>query len=427
MKKVLIISPYFAPSNAADMQRIRMSLPSYKQHGWDAEIVTVDERFSDMPKDDLLLKSIPDYVKIYKVKAFDKKWTAKFGLGSLALRSLWFYLKKVNQLLKRGHYDLIYFSTTQFPVCILGPYWKKKFDIPFVIDMQDPWHSDYYADKPKYQRPSKYWFSYRLNKMLEPIAMNSVDGLISVSKDYISLLQARYPRLAKIPIAIIPFGSNAQDLDIAKEHAHRFTRLLDGGRTNIVYIGRGGSDMHLAVSCCFLAVKKLMKDADLISKLKIHFIGTSYAAQGKGKATILPLAKKYGIEQYITEITDRISYYHTLATLQTADALFIPGSDDPGYTASKIYPYLLTKRPVLAIFSPKSPAMSVLKEFKVKYIFNSNADMGDIVKIQEFFIQVINKSITDQCYDGDAIQKYSSSEMTRRQCVLFDQAISCRK
>ena len=93
-------------------------------------------------------------IKIHQVKAFNKKWTSKFGLGSIALRSLWFYRKKVNQLLKKGHFDLIYFSTTQFPVCILGASWKKRFQIPYVIDMQDPWFSDYYENKPKEQRPA---------------------------------------------------------------------------------------------------------------------------------------------------------------------------------------------------------------------------------------------------------------------------------
>ena len=122
MKKVLIISPYFAPSNAADMQRIRMSLPYFKQFNWAADLVVVDDKYSEMIKDELLLQSIPSDVNIYKVDALSKKITSKVGLGSLALRSMWYYLKTVNRLLKATKYDLIYFSTTQFPVTILGSY-----------------------------------------------------------------------------------------------------------------------------------------------------------------------------------------------------------------------------------------------------------------------------------------------------------------
>src|ERR1700744_3973977 len=128
------------------MQRVRTSLPYFKEFGWDATVVTVDEKYSDMTKDDLLLLSIPEVIKLYKVRSLNKKLTSKIGLGSLALRSPWFYRQQVNALLRKGKYDLIYFSTTQFMICALGAYWKKRFGIPYVIDMQDPWYSTHYKD-----------------------------------------------------------------------------------------------------------------------------------------------------------------------------------------------------------------------------------------------------------------------------------------
>ena len=77
------------------MQRIRMSLPYFGELGWEAEVVTVDKKHADISKDELLLQSIPACIKIHKVQAFDKKWTSRFGLGSIALRSLWYYKKTV--------------------------------------------------------------------------------------------------------------------------------------------------------------------------------------------------------------------------------------------------------------------------------------------------------------------------------------------
>jgi hypothetical protein len=72
LKKLLIISPYFPPVNAADMQRVRMSLPYFASFGWEAEVVMVNEDYTDIVKDDLLLQSIPPGIKIYKVKALKK-------------------------------------------------------------------------------------------------------------------------------------------------------------------------------------------------------------------------------------------------------------------------------------------------------------------------------------------------------------------
>lgn len=407
------------------MQRIRTSLPYFSEFGWNAAVVTVDPQFSDTVKDELLVQSLPADLKIFYVKAFSKKYTAKFGLGSIALRSLWYYFKKVNQILKTQNYDLIYFSTTQFPVCTLGAYWKKRFKIPYVIDMQDPWHSDYYNNKSKSEQPPKYWFSYRLNKYLEPIALKKADGLISVSEHYISDLKNRYPEIKNIPSATITFGAFEYDLAITRKNHDQFKRLLQPGFTNIVYVGRGGQDLHRAITPVFKALKKgLIEEPVLFGKLRFYFIGTSYAPVGEGKLTIMPLAERLGVTPQVTEITDRISYYHTLATLQEADALFIPGSDDPKYTASKIYSYLLTKKPLLAVFNEASSTVIVLKE--------STSD-ATIVAFNEKSTQLTNQiyPILKQWANGDLkpvtlskkFDSYSAKMLTGKQTELFKQAL----
>jgi len=421
VKKLLIISPYFPPVNAADMHRVRTSLRYFAEEGWEAEVVTVDPAYADMGRDELLLQSIPRDIKIHQVKAFNKTLTAKIGLGSIALRSMWYYRRYVDKLLTRQHFDLIYFSTTQFPVLVLGAHWKKKHGVPYVIDMQDPWHSDYYRDKPKDQQPPKYWFSYRLNKYLEPIALKKASGLISVSQDYINDLKARYPVIQNIPAATITFGMFAPDMDIADAHREGFAPLLSPGFTNIVYIGRGGSDMHKAIAPVFEALKAMPNDGAINKKqLKFYFIGTSYAPQGQGKASIMPLAEQYGLADLVTEITDRISYYHTLVTLMQADALFIPGSDDAKYTASKIYPYILTRKPLLGIFNPKSSAIDIIKEFGIDTVYGYDAVVA--ADIHRFIVGAIDKTSATPALSPHAMAKHSAQTKTGLQCSIFNQA-----
>ena len=407
------------------MQRVRMSLPYFKENGWDAEVVAVDPEYIDLPQDALLVESIPAGVKIHYVKAFDKKWSSKIGFGSISYRSMWFLQQKVNQLFKHKKFDLIYFSTTQFQVCILGAYWKKRFKVPYVIDMQDPWHSEYYQDKPKEQRPPKYWLSYRLNKYLEPVAMKQVDGLISVSKHYIDTLKERYPQIQQVPADTITFGAFEPDMAIASHNKDAFTPILLQGFKNVVYIGRGGMDMYNAITPVFEALKKgLTAEPQLFNTIKLYFIGTSYAPNGQGAETIMPLAAQYGVKESVIEITGRIGYYHTLTTLKQADALFIPGSDDPKYTASKIYPYLLTFKPVLAIFNSESSAIGILHEFGVSQVYGYDKTQYLAHKITDFLKKVIEGGINDQKYDPSAIKKYSAQTMTTRQCELFDKVIN---
>lgn len=420
-KKVLIISPYFPPSNAADMQRIRMSLPYFKEFGWSAEVVTVDPVYSDLPKDDLLLKSMPATVNVHRVKPLNKSWTTKLGIGSLGLRTMWSYRKQVNKLLKQDHFDLVYFSTTQFPVCALGAYWKKRFNVPYIIDMQDPWYTgNYYQNKNQNERPPKYRLMYGIHRYLERVAMKQVDGLISVSEGYIKDLEQAYPRLNNIPSATITFGAFEPDLKIAEENSMVFKPLLNTDSINIVYIGRGGTDMHRAISALFTVLQKGLKnDPEQFKKIRLYFIGTSYAPAGQGKPTVLPLAKEFGIAEQVTEITGRISYYHTLVTLQRADALFIPGSDDPKYTASKIYPYILAQKPLLAVFSKRSSAIGILKEYGVEYALSYDLPQAALV-IEDFLRKIINNKLPQPVYNAETIKKYSALNMTKQQCRLFN-------
>ncbi|MEO5910959.1 MAG: glycosyltransferase [Pelobium sp.] len=423
MKKVLIISPYFPPCNAADMQRVRMSLPFYQDYGWKAEVVIVNSTCTDIGQDALLLQSIPASIKIHKIKALSKKYTAKIGLGSLALRSLWFYKKYVDQLLKQEHFDLIYFSTTQFPVCILGAHWKNKFGIPYVIDLQDPWHSTYYEDKPINERPKKYWFSYRLNKYLEPLAMKKVDGLISVSQAYLNTMHERYPRTKLIPQKVITFGAFEKDFEIAAVHSLQIKAAINPaqGFKNIAYVGRGGFDMQDATRLLFKVFKELLiSNKKAYACFRFHFIGTSYATKGQGVPSFMPIAKEMNLEEYVLEQTDRIGFYESIRTLQAADALVVMGSNDPQYTASKIYPYILAQKPLLGIFNSQSSAYTIINNCSAGIV--TALEREEKSKISLFLKGILNNSLIFNP-KWDHFKLYGAKSMTHSQCEIFDQMI----
>ncbi|MES2446455.1 MAG: hypothetical protein V4546_04700 [Bacteroidota bacterium] len=408
------------------MQRIRMSLPYFKENDWEAEVVMVNEKYSDANKDPLLVKCIPKDVTIHKVEAFSKKITSKFGLGSLALRSLYQYINYVNHLLANKSFDLIYFSTTEFPITILGNYWKKKFNIPYVIDMQDPWHSDYYQNKPKSERPNKYWFSYRLNKYLEPLAMKNVSGLISVSKGYIDDLQKSYANLKLIPTAVITFGAFKPDFDFVNDNKKLFNLpfIKTQGLINIVYVGRGGHDMSKSATLLFKALKMgLLSDPLNFEKIRFHFIGTSYAPQGKGIPTIKPIADEMGLNNYVNEQTDRIPYYNGIFCLINADALVILGSDDTNYTASKIYPYILAEKPFLAIFHPKSSACTIIKTCKAGKLISLIENNTTISEIHHELLNFTNAS-NKQSVNWFAFKEFEASNMAKLQCDFFNKIIN---
>ena len=414
MKKVLIISPYFPPSNAADLHRIRMSLPYFEDFGWTPEVVTVNSKHYEGLKDERLMHSVPKRIKVHRIEALSVKYTRKLGLGSLAIRSLWFYKKKVNQLLKVGKFDLIYFSTTQFPVCTLGRYWKNKFGVPYVIDMQDPWHTEYYKNKPKHERPAKFWFSYRLNQWLEPLAINNVDGLIAVSENYINDLQLRYPRLINVPNSVITFGYSTIDKEIADQ-----TNLVkrSNSQLQLAYVGVLGQMMKLSLSKFFGAATKVEKFSETFN---LQFNGTSYQSGATEKKAV-KISENFGTFD-IDENPERIGMTDVIITLQNSNGLLIFGTDDIGYTASKIYPYIQSKKPIFAILHKQSSAFEILENITSAIVVSLSASDDEVLtKLEQFLTQVKeNKKLEINMQE---FELFSARALTKKQIDLFEQVI----
>jgi hypothetical protein len=429
MRKVLIISPRFPPINAADMHRVRHSLPHFETYGWQAEVWRVDPDRVEHEQDPLLSRTLPSDADVRTAGALDPDWTRSVGLGSLPLRSLPFYFWSGTRRIAQGDVDLVYFSTTAYPVTILGRYWKRQFGVPYVIDMQDPWHTDYYVDKPPDEQPPKFWFSYRLNKYLEPVAMRGVDGIISVSQGYCDTLQSRYDNITPEMCEVIPFGAADVDFEVMEDSG--VTQPFvdpDGDTVDVVYAGRGGHDMATAARGIFGALRHGREERpSLFDRVRMHFVGTSYAPAGEGEKTIEPIAEQCGVGDAVTEHTDRIPYFQSLRLLRDADHLIVPGSENPDYTASKLYPYILSRRPVLAVFNQNSSVVNILHETQAgtAVTFNEATATDDLSqRILEDWSTMLERLPYTPDTDWNAFQPYTAEAMTRRQVEVFDRVVS---
>jgi hypothetical protein len=127
------------------------------------------------------------------------------------------------------------------------------------------------------------------------------------------------------------------------------------------YMGRGGPDMIKAASAFFRAWQGAIDNGSLaLDTACFEAKGTSYAANGRGEKTFEPLVVGTELASQVRENPDRLGYSDMLRALLRSDALVVFGSDDPTYTASKIYPYLLAGKPLLAIFHENSSVVELM-------------------------------------------------------------------
>jgi len=115
----------------------------------------------------------------------------------------------------------------------------------------------------------------------------------------------------------------------------------------------------------FKGIQELrQRSPELFKKVRMHFVGTTYAANAEGMYQILPYASEFGLQDIVQEQPRRVPHLQAIQILLDSDALVIVGSEAPHYTASKIFPYILASKPLLAVLHEESHAGKLLQELR---------------------------------------------------------------
>jgi hypothetical protein len=429
-RSVLIVSPHFPPVNAPDHQRVRMAVAHFQEFGWEPVVLAVDPEFSENGRDESLLVTIPNEVEVHRVKALRSRLTKRVGVGNFSLRCLPYLRVAGNRLLARRSFDLIFFSTSVFLVMSLGPVWRKRYGVPYVLDFQDPWLTDYY--KTNSLTPPggqlKYALSNMLGRALEPRVVREAAHIIVVSPAYPELLRDRYPELKHKKFTVLPFAAAERDFEFAKrpEITNEIFSPNDG-RTHWIYAGVGGAIMEKSIRPFFTALRsKLQREPSLANRLKIHFVGTSYAEFGRAQKTVEPIAAEFDLAGIVEEQTDRLPFLATARLLMDADALLVFGSDDPSYMPSKIFPYIMARKPLLAVVHEQSPVTEVVRKTQAGTLVTFGGKSTVRETAERIEREWFERLPTTPATDWKEFEQYTAHSMTVSLCSLFAEAISPR-
>ena len=171
-----------------------MVLPWLCEFGWEATVLAVKPEYVQGVHDECLAKTLPPDLRVVWTNALSTRWTRCLGVRSLAYRAGRYLRHAGSELLRCEPFDALFFSTTVFPTMAFGPEWKRQFRVPYVLDFQDPWLSDYYEEHPQQRPPGgrlKYAFARWRAKCLEP-RQSAKPHIVCVSPAYPPMFQRRY-------------------------------------------------------------------------------------------------------------------------------------------------------------------------------------------------------------------------------------------
>ena len=137
----------------------------------------------------------------------------------------------------------------------------------------------------------------------------------------------------------------------------------------------------------------------------------------------MPFAQAAGVADMVREAPRRLPYLDALGVLARSDALLLIGSDEPHYTASKIYPALMSSRPYLSLFHAASSAHQILSEAGggVALSFSNDEDLAVLVPdLARALRMLVEHGHTFGPPNQDAVVPYSAEHVARRFASIFD-------
>jgi glycosyltransferase involved in cell wall biosynthesis len=415
MRRVLMVSPHFPPDTSAGTHRVRLFAPHLAEYGWEPTVVSVEASGYEGRLDPDLAMLVPDSVRV---------------VGDLGLRAFAGLRRECLRLMAEERFDAVFITIYPTYPAVLGPMLKHRHRVPFVLDYQDPWVSAWGLDVgpgPNGAPDARSRITRALAARLEPRVLQAADGVTAVSARMYEDALERVPAAQPRACAAIPLGFDEGDLD-ALRRSPRVNRWFDedDGRVHVCYVGTVLPKGLHVLRTVFAALARLRdRSPRSYERLRLHFIGTSNQRTEAAEPRVLPWAREAGIDHIVTETPARLDYLDALNVQTRAAALLLLGSSEPHYTPSKVFPAILSGRPILAVYHAASNVVDLLRQpsvgARVFTFDDAHLLSGCVGEIAAAFAALVeNAAAPRQTVEGNGLSAWSARVLTGRLASVFD-------
>lgn len=361
-RRLLVIAYYFPPMGLSGVQRISKLVKYLPEHGWDVTVLTVGD-VGYFAHDYSLLEEVHGAgVRIERTRTLDplrlfrRRGTIRMpsdgsrrflsGLTHTFLQPDnkigWkrYAVRRAKELAAEEPFDAILATAPPFTDFLVGHELRQTLGIPLIVDYRDPWvdNRNYFYATPLHRR-----YATRL----EQAVLRSSDSIVVVNRKIKEKLIARYPFLTHTSVEIIPNGYDPEDIEeagrIPLERPSKM-RLTYSGHFDA---GRSPEFLFKGLANVF-AANPASRD-----EIEACFVGHFHDSFQK-------MAAKLGVSSAI-HTTGYLDHRESVRQLLASDVLWLT-IFDPTITPGKIYEYMGTGRPILAL-APEGAVRGALRGY----------------------------------------------------------------
>lgn len=422
-KRVLIITYYWPPSGGSGVQRWLKFAKYLPEAGWEPVIFTPENPDFDL-KDESLEAEISPQLEVMKFPIWEpyqlldkfrrKKETHPGRLleqkekGWLEKAAVWlranlmvpdprvFWVKPavkfLTELVKSGQYDAIITTGPPHSMHLIGRDLKRKTGVFWLADFRDPWSQWEFLDKLPMQKYVK-----KKHAELEQSILKEANVVTTISPTF----QKDLEKLAQRKVSLLTNGFDPADIPADFKAAVKKSRRL-----NLVYSGIIDSIRNPMP--LLLAMKEEFKPQE--EEVSFTFVGRvsdQVQAQIEDDSWLKEHVKMAGY----------VSHEEVFEFYEKADALVLiltNTKNAQGNIPGKLFEYLATKIPILALGDPKGDTSKILVNVGSEPAISHSDHVEIQVRLRKLF------EMEDFSMQVSSIDHYSRKNLSLQLAHLLD-------
>ncbi len=418
-KKVLMVANQFPPMGGSGVQRSVKFAKYLPTFDWEPIVFTRECKQGLM--DTSLLKDIPENLKVIRTKAYDlSEWKKPFDLvGKVASRKLlipdgdriWYEKNKERLLdyVKNNPVDAIYTTSYPYSDHLLGLYVKKHMpDLPWIVDFRDEWSNNPYILDMGYsgRRMEK-------ERNMEKEVVQYCDYFITNTPLMLKNFLKYYT--IKDKSYVIPNGYDEDDFEGLSKMYKKKDKLI------ITYsgsmYGRRKPDYFLEAIHGLISEDKIDPNDILI-----RFIGNI------SNKKMDEIKQQFGLGD-IVKALPYMPHRESIEKLLTSDILLFiigEGKGAENFYSGKVFEYMNTNRPILALVPPKGVAADVIRDTRTGYI-SETTNVGRIKELMEKLYMDWKQDQVTLDPNWKKIQCFERRELTKQLVHILNKSTNGKK
>jgi len=408
IKTVLFIAYNFPPHGGPAVQRSAKFVKYLHEFGWHPTVVAAAQDAAKVA-DYSLLKDVPQDVSVQRVSAFSMPSLQRaanrlrLGLTAVAVNVLlqlpdaarfWTYKVRpvVEDIIAHGKPAVVYTTSPPHSSHLVGAWVRRQYAIPWLADFRDPWSA---------APGAPYLPGYKIaNRLMERRVLDAADRVVCVTEPWLQVLKQNSDSVPAKFIAI-PNGYDEEDFSSSSRQPQE----------SLVITFMGTLYRRQRPELFFRALQKLFDSGRIPpDRIKVRLVGRNLRAR-------IPEIGEVEVSGYVP--------HETLQELRRdTDVLLLvlaTSQNDAGTTSGKIYEYMASNRPILAIVPKNGVAQKLIEATRTGTAVDGDVDA--IAQAIEQLYRQWQQGFPDWNPNWEVIKQYTRRNLTAKLAAVFDEMV----